>query len=435
MWKIEEHLENRKGTLLIEGKSTVEIAEEYGTPTYVTSEKRVRDNVKRIREAFSKQYNNFKLHYAVKANSNMSILRILRQEGVGADCSCVPELFFARLAGFPEEDMIYTGNYNTESELEYSSKLNCTINIDDISILPMFAKHADPSQTRICFRVNPGIGEGGTGTAYAGPDAKFGVPAEKVPEAYEQAKKLGFERFGMHMMTGTNIKNDHKDYFPTVTEKIMEIAGKVRKENGIQFEFINIGGGFGVAYRPDEIDLDLNYVTEKTIEKFKEGIGKYDLGNPFLFIEPGRYLVCDSTILLARVQAIKRAAKTFVGCDAGMNTLLRPMLYDAYHAIYVANNLNSQEKEKVNVCGQICENTDLLAKDRELTKTKEGDLLAILNGGAYGFVMSSNYNSRPRAAEVLVSKGKSFLIRERENEEDLLRRQRIPAHLLAEEVQ
>jgi diaminopimelate decarboxylase len=206
------------------------------------------------------------------------------------------------------------------------------------------------------------------------------------------------------------------------------LCDRISREVGIEFSFINIGGGFGVPYKPGEPDLDIDAVAKMVTDKFKQRITEKGM-QPKLLIEPGRYIACDAGILLARVQHIKTTGKKIVGTDAGMNTLLRPAIYGSYHQIYVANKLNEPKKETVTVVGQVCENTDHLARDRELPIIQEGDVLAVLNAGAYGFVMSSQYNSRPRPAEVLVCAGNSELIREKENFEDLVGRQTVPQRL------
>ncbi len=262
---------------------------------------------------------------------------------------------------------------------------------------------------------------------FAGPDAKFGIIEKQVEAAYQKANEHGVTKFGIHMMTGSCITDE--DYFVGITERLMDLAGPIAQKLGISFEFVDIGGGFGIAYKPGEKELDMVDVGKRVAEKFTEKCEKYGLGKPTLMVEPGRYLVGDAGVLLTRVTSIKEGYKKFIGVDAGMNTLLRPALYDAYHQIFVANKLNETQTEKVNVVGPICENSDQLAKDRELTKTQVGDVIAILNAGAYGFGMSSQYNTRPRAAEVLVNHGRAELIRERETFEDLHRGVKVPKRL------
>jgi len=426
MWRIEPPLENKRGTLHIGGANLEMLAEKYGTPLYVTDESRIRQNYRTFRNAFLKRWKKFKLFYAVKANNNLAVMNILRQEGAGADCSCVPELQLAALAKFRRQDMLYTGNYNSDDDLQYASQLGITINLDDIGILDRLVKFGVPKS--LCFRINPGAVKGGfEKLVFAGPDAKFGISEDVAKKAYSRAKRLGVKKFGIHMMAGSSVLNT--EYFGQVTDRLFQIADSISKSAKIEFDFVNIGGGFGVPYKPGEKDLDINRVATEVTDRFKERFEGHS-SPPYLYAEPGRYFVCDSTVLLSRVHSVKRTGKKFVGIDAGMNTLLRPALYGAYHQMFVVGKLDSKKTEKVNIVGQVCENTDVLAKDREMPTIERGDLIAILNAGAYGFSMSSNYNTRPRAAEVLVNRGKDSLIREREDITDIVERQIIPGRLM-----
>ncbi len=439
MWKIEGALAERDGALYWEGVSVKDIAREFGTPTYAYSESRMVENYRRLVDAFSREYAHFRAFYAIKCNNNLSVLRVLQRAGSGADCSSPAEIMLAKLAGFAPNDLLYTGNYNADEEFRYAISSGATINLDDAAYVSRIT-HLGASGP-LCFRVNPGMGSGGfKELVFAGPDAKFGVPADQVLDAYRHAKQAGFTEFGVHMMTGSNIADPA--YFAAITERLLDIAGSAAKELGIGFSFINIGGGFGIPYKPGEPDLDISATAKGVVQVFRAKCEEYSLGTPQLRVEPGRYFMGDAGILVSRVHAIKRAAKTFAGCDAGMNTLLRPALYGAYHHIFVDGKVDASKIEsgqhkgslsKYNVCGQICENTDQFAKDRDLpSNLSEGDLLVVLNAGAYGFGMGSQYNSRPRAAEVLCTHGRAEVIRERETAMDLLYRQRVPPHLLSE---
>ena len=225
------------------------------------------------------------------------------------------------------------------------------------------------------------------------------------------------------MMTGSSILDS--SYFKKATNKLIDIAVEIVEECKIPLDFVNIGGGFGIPYQPPEKPLDINKVGSHIGKIFNGKKSSKILNNPWLFVEPGRYLVADSTILLTSVHSIKSGPINYIGVDAGMNTLLRPALYDAYHHVLNASRLNSRQKKPVNICGQICENTDILAKNRKLGSVQEGDLLAILNVGAYGFSMSSHYNTRPRAAEVMINKKNCKIIRQRETINDLIKGQKV----------
>ena len=414
--------------LLIGGRAVSEIASTCGTPVYVTDEQRIRENCRRLKAAFEKGYGRFRLNYAVKANNNLAILNIVRQEGAGADCSCVEELTLASLAGFRSDQLLYSGNYNSDYELSQGAISGAAVNLDDIALLPRLVRHGTPEV--LSFRVNPGMGQGQyPGLVFGGENTKFGVEESRILEAYTQAKASGVKRFGIHMMTGSNVLN--LDYFISVTRKLFEIAENISKNVGVTFDFVDVGGGFGVPYKPDEPHLDIEELGSRIGDMFRQFVGKGTLGEPYLMIEPGRFIVADSAVLLGCVHHIKESGnRKYVGTDIGMNTILRPTLYGAYHHIYVANRPFDKSEGIVTVTGQVCENTDVLAKDRQLPRVEVGDVLVVMNAGAYGFSMSSQYNSRPRPPEVLVNEGHVETIRERETVSDLTFRQRVPMRLL-----
>jgi diaminopimelate decarboxylase len=422
MWKIETPLKNLNGKLFFANVSTSKLASKFGTPVFVTDSERIIYNYERLYSAFSSHYDKFKINYAVKANNNLSILKLFNYLGSGVDCSCPEEIFLAKKMGFSSKDILYTGNYNSNDQLSYALKQKTIINIDSSSILPRLLKLGTPNF--ISLRINPGIGGGShSGLVFGGKHTKFGMSRKDAIHAYNLAKKSGVKQFGIHMMTGSSILDS--SYFKKATNKLIDIAVEIVEECKISIDFINIGGGFGIPYKPPEKSLDIKKVGSDIGKIFNGKKSSKILNNPWLFVEPGRYLVADSTILLTNVHSIKSGPEKYVGIDAGMNTLLRPALYDAYHHIVNASRLNSRNKEIVNICGQICENTDILAKNRKLGNIKEGDLLAILNVGAYGFSMSSQYNTRPRAAEVMISKKNCKIIRQRETINDLINGQKV----------
>ena len=231
----------------------------------------------------------------------------------------------------------------------------------------------------------------------------------------------------MHSHIGSGILDPEP--FKVAIESTMDIAGKVHKEAGVDFEFLDFGGGIGIPYTPEEQLLDLDKFAKENVALFKQKLEEYDIGEPTLYLEPGRYIVGDASVLLVTVNSVKQSYRKFIGTDAGFNTLLRPTMYGSYHHIVVANKMNAPDNEEVDVAGNVCESGDLFARDRMLPEIEEGDILGILNAGAYGFTMASNYNSRPLPAEVLVSSGKPILVREEETFEDLYNKQIIPDHL------
>jgi diaminopimelate decarboxylase len=407
------------------GLDVASLADKFGTPLYVTDEARVRENYKTISSAFLKRYKKTRVQYACKANTNLAILRILQQEGSGIDAVSTGEIHLALKAGFSPKDILYTANNFSDEELKYALEKGVMINLDATSQIDKLVKIGMPDV--ISFRVNPEIGAGHHEHCItAGKDVKFGIIERDIFTAYRKAKEAGFEKFGIHMHIGSGIKEPEP--FALALTKLMQIVGELSAQD-IDFEFIDMGGGFGVPYKDEDPTLDLNKTADLITGIFKDKCSEFGLGDPYLFIEPGRYIVCDSTILLTRVNTIKEAYKNWVGVDAGFNVLIRPAFYGSYHKVFLARDPQGKPSKVYSIAGPLCESGDVLAKDRSLPQIKEGDILAVMNGGAYGFSMSSTYNSRPRPAEVLLRDGKSEIIREMETLKDLEAHQIIPERL------
>lgn len=388
----------------------------FKTPFFIYSEERIRENCRAFHKAFSRYFPGFSPLYAVKANTNPEILKIIFSEGFGADASSEAEAWITRqLGGWG----MYTGNYTTEEEFRFVKKMGMLINVDDISMLPTLQKIGVPEF--LSFRVNPGISKGGMKSLFlAGPDAKYGVPPKDVVEAYRRAKAMGIKRFGMHAMTGSNVLDEA--YFAEITMKLLESAGEVRRKLDIDFEYMNIGGGFGVPYRPEQRGLDLEKVAHGIRKAFDVQCAKYGLKEPVLMVEPGRYIGADAGWLVGKVHVIKNSFKKFAGIDAGMNDLPRPAIYDAYHHVSVLGKPLTGKQEKVNVVGRLCENNDQFAKDRMLPAIEVGDFIIIHNAGAHSYAMGHNYNNRLRSAEYLITaKGAFRKIRRAETIEDLFK--------------
>ena len=421
--KLRDPLEDRKGSLFFDGFSVKELAEKYDTPLFLLSEKRIRDNYNRLHNALISNYKHLRVYYAAKANTNLTVLKILQSEGAYLDTVSPGEVFLGLSSGYTPDRILFTGTSVRNDELKFLSGANITVNVDSQSELDRLLKIAVPPVVSV--RVNPEVGAGHHSHCItAGPDSKFGLTEEDALKAYATAKRARVERFGIHMHIGLGIL-DIEPYSLAV-EKLLNIAKRVHEEVGVEFEFIDIGGGFGVPYKPEDRDLDLTEFSSKIVSPFKSKVKEYALGKPFLCVEPGRYLVCDASIMLTSVNTVKATpTKKFVGVDAGFNTLVRPTMYGSYHPILVANKVAQADKETYDVVGPICESGDALAKDRQLPVVEEGDLLAVLNAGAYGFSMSSQYNSRPRAAEVMIRQGKAVIVRQREQLSDLMSSQRM----------
>jgi len=421
--KLREPLEDRKGSLYFDGVSTVDLAKIYDTPLYVISEKRIQDNYNRLYGALANNYKYVRIYYAAKANTNLNVLRVLQSQGAYLDTVSPGEVFLALSSGFTPDRILFTGTNVRNDELKMLADANITINVDSQSELDRLLKISVPQILSV--RVNPEVGAGHHNHCItAGPESKFGLWEEEVIQAYAIAQRARVERFGIHMHIGSGIL-EFEPYVQAV-EKLLSTAKRVHKEVGIDFEFIDIGGGFGVPYKPKEKEFDVQEFSNKVVNLFKNKTKDYGLGKPFLFVEPGRYLVADACILLTTVNTVKvTPSRKFAGVDAGFNTLLRPAMYGSYHPILVANNLTAASTETYDIAGPICESGDLLAKDHSVPYINEGDLLAVLNAGAYGYSMSSQYNSRPRAAEVLIRGGKPLLVREREQLKDLVANQKM----------
>lgn len=393
-----------------------DIIKDFGSPVYVYDKNKFADNYNKINNAFKKYYENTQIHFSVKANSNINVLKIFKDLGCGADCSSPFEYLYALKAGFQKDKILYTGNYESPKDFETVAKENLMLNLDDISSFKRLAKYHIPEL--ISFRINPGYGRGGfEGITTAGTEAKFGVPYEKAHEAYKLAKDAGVKRFGIHMMTGSN--NLEPYFFAEIVDKLLLIARDVFKDLDIIPEYVDIGGGFGVPYYDGEDELDIEKTASLVSEVFSDRCKSYGFGQPKLILEPGRYLAANAGYLVTTVTAVKESYKKFVGLDAGMNFLIRPALYGAFHRMKVYGK--HEEEEAVNICGQICENSDIFAKNVKMPKMEEGDIVTILDSGAYGYVMASNYNNRMRPPEVLIDKDKVQLIRKRETVEDIFR--------------
>lgn len=419
---------NEKGNLEIGGADALELVQTYGTPLYVLDEMRIRENYQRVQQAFSSEYSDFKIFYAAKANTNLAVLRILEQEGSGIDAVSPGEIYTALLAGFEPERILFTGNNVTTDELQFALDSGVRINLDSVSMLERLAKLEKAEGTKISFRVNPMVGAGHHDHCITGGElSKFGVREQEAVEVYKKAKSLGFEPVGIHTHIGSGILDPEP--FKLAVQVLMDIAGRVHLDAGVEFEFIDFGGGLGIPYTPEEPVLNIKQFASEIVAQFNAKLSEHGIGNPTMCIEPGRYIVGDAGYLLTRVNTVKQSYRKFIGVDAGFNTLLRPTMYDSYHHILVADKPAAPPSQNVDVAGNICESGDLFARNRPLPEIIEGDVLSIMNAGAYSFSMSSQYNSRPLPAEVIVQEGKVDVIRERETYADLISKQNLPLRL------
>jgi diaminopimelate decarboxylase len=418
----------RAGGLALDGVGLAFIADRFGTPVYVTSELRIRENVRRVFRAFRREWPQFGVRYAVKANGNPALLRILADEGCGADCSSPGELAMAQRAGIPPERILYTPAYPSREELEAALRAGVALNLDHPGLLP-YVVHESPRG--ISFRLNPGIRRSGPERLTIGDrGGKFGTPLRAALPAYREAVRAGVARIGGHSMVGSNLLDP--DAFLRNAEFLGRASEAVRRETGRGLDFLDLGGGLGVPSRPGDRPLDLARVARGVSRSLTRELSppreRNPLAPPELLVEPGRYLVADTTVLLTRVTDVKNGSPLWVGVDAGMQTLLRPALYGAYHPVFPVQSRRTRPT-RLHVVGPVCEPRDVLARDRYLPAPRPGDLLAIGNAGAYGFAMSSQYTGRPRPAEVLVHRGQAYVIREAEDLARLEQGTRIPEFL------
>lgn len=396
----------------IQGVDLLELGERFGTPLYVYDADKILSQVKRLDKAFG--HLNHRIKYAAKALTNISVLKLVKQSGCGLDVVSVQEARLGIMAGFSPEEILYTPNCVSFEEIKMAVELGLTINIDNIAILEQFG-HEYGDTVPCCIRLNPHIMAGGNTKISTGHiDSKFGISIYQMPHLLRTIKNDNIQVIGLHMHTGSDILD--AEVFLRVADIMFNAA-----ENFADLRFIDFGSGFKVPYKPDDITTNLEDLGQKLGAAFNDFCKRYGRDLEIWF-EPGKFLVSEAGILMVKTNVVKTTPATvFVGVDSGMNHLLRPMMYDAYHDI--VNLTDPKGTLRVyTVVGYICE-TDTLGWDRKINEVIAGDVLAIRNAGAYGISMASNYNSRFRPAEVMIYKGKAHLIRKRETMEDLTRNQ------------
>ena len=392
------------------------LAKEFGTPLYVYYQDRLVQNINMINKGLAENFDAYHICYTIKANSNPHLIRVLKSSvpALGADCSSPGELYAANQAGIKSDECIYTGNYESEDDLKTALEAGAHINLDDITSFQRMVANGLP--TDISFRLNPGFGKGAfSQIVTGGENSKFGVPHYDIVNAYRIAKEAGVKRFGIECMTGSGILDP--DYFPTLMKEILKNMDLIYQELGMRMDYVSLGGGYGIPYQDKETPLDFDRLFRKIGVVFNAYF-KDDI-KPSLWIEPGKSVVGDTGILITRVTGIKKSYKTFIGLDAGMETLMRPALYGAFHRIYKVGDPEAHTTQTVDFTGRICENTDRLAIDRLFPDIVEGDLVAVMDAGAYSFTMSHQFCTRPKAAEILLDGENAKLIRKRETIYDL----------------
>jgi len=388
------------------------LIKEYGSPLYVYDENTLRKRCREIRNLLP--INNFRVNFSAKANSNKTLLEIIRDEDIDVDAMSPGEIYIQLKAGFPPKRIFYIGNNVSKEEMQFAIDNKVLVSVDSLSQLELFGM-INP-QGEVAVRFNPGIGVGHHDKVVTGgKNTKFGVQKEFVPQVKELLNRYDLELVGINQHIGSLFLEEHS--YIDAANKLFEIA-----KNFEGLEFIDIGGGFGVPYRKSENRLDLGEVSKKLLASFNSFTNGYGNKNVVLKVEPGRYLVAECGILLGEIYSVKENyAVKYVGTDLGFNVLARPVMYAAYHEASITQRKKLDKKEIVTIVGNICESGDIIAKDRLLPVAKEGDIVAVMNTGAYGYAMSSNYNLRLKPAEILVkSNGDIILIRKRDTFNSLL---------------
>ncbi|OGR33530.1 MAG: diaminopimelate decarboxylase [Desulfuromonadales bacterium GWD2_61_12] len=389
-----------------------QLAAHYGTPFHIYDEAGIRATGERLQKAFA-GIPGFREYFAVKALPNRRIQELMQQMGFGFDCSSIPELVLARQVGGQGEDIMFTSNNTSPEEYAFASQDGgCILNLDDISFIPKVPKFPE----LICFRYNPGPRRTGNVIIGNPVEAKYGVAHEQLVEAYRRARERGAKRFGLHTMVASN----ERDYTYIVQTAVMllELTALLEKELGIKLEFVNIGGGLGIPYRPDHLPLDLDSMAQEITALF-DTFRKEHGWAPKMLMESGRFITGPHGCLVTTAINSKDTYRKYIGVDACMSALMRPALYDAYHHIDVLGKEHAHKSEFYDVVGSLCENNDKFAVQRDLPAINDGDILVIHDTGAHGHAMGFQYNGRLRPKELLLRlDGSVELIRRAETVED-----------------
>jgi diaminopimelate decarboxylase len=391
------------------------IAARFQTPFHIYDEKAIRQNARDLLRAF-KWNEGFKEYFAVKATPNPYILKILKSEGFGTDCSSLPELMLSERAGIVGHDIMFTSNDTPAIEFVKARQLNAIINLDDISHIPFLEKNGGIPE-EISVRYNPGRLREGSFIMGSPENAKYGFTREQIFTGFARLVEKGSKRFGVHTFIASNELNP--EYFIETADMLFDLAIEIKERLNIRLGFVNISGGIGIPYRPEQQKVDLAYVGEGIRKRYEEKIRKNGLHPLALFMECGRAMTGPYGYLVSRVLHKKETYKTYIGLDASMANLMRPGMYGAYHHITVAGKEGLAHDHTYDVTGSLCESIDRFAVDRSLPEIEIGDLLVIHDTGAHGHAMGFNYNGKLRSAELLLREnGEVVEIRRAETIED-----------------
>ena len=392
------------------------IVEQYPTPFHLYDEKGIRENARKLKQAFA--WNpGYKEYFAVKATPNPTILKILKEEGCGTDCSSLTELMMSERMGFHGDDIMFSSNDTPAEEFVKARQLDATINLDDITHID-FLEQAAGIPKKISCRFNPGgVFELGTDIMDNPGDAKYGMTKDQILEAYSRLKALGVETFGMHAFLASNTVTN--EYYPALAKILFELAVEIKEKTGVQLSFINLSGGVGIPYTPDKEPNDILVIGEGVHKVYDEVLVPVGMGDVKIYTELGRFMLGPYGHLVVKAIHEKQTYKDYIGVDACAVNLMRPAMYGAYHHITVMGKEQEPCDHVYDVTGSLCENNDKFAVDRKLPKIDIGDLLVIHDTGAHGFAMGYNYNGKLKSAEVLLCEdGSTKLIRRAETPED-----------------
>ena len=394
-----------------------DIVKQYPTPFHLYDEKGIRENARKVKQAFSWN-KGYKEYFAVKATPNPYILQILHEEGFGCDCSSFTELMMSEACGITGEEIMFSSNATPAKEFEYARELGAIINLDDITHIDFLEQHGGIPETISC-RYNPGgVFKMSNGIMDNPGDAKYGLTTEQMFEAFRILKQKGAKHFGIHAFLASNTVTN--EYYPALAKVLFELAVKLKEETGADIKFINLSGGVGIPYRPDQEPNDILAIGEGVRKVYEEVLVPAGMGDVALCTEMGRFILGPYGGLITTAIHEKHTHKEYIGCDACAANLMRPAIYGAYHHITVMGKENEPCDHKYDVTGALCENSDKFAIDRMLPKIDMGDLLFIHDAGAHGFAMGYNYNGKLRSAEILLQEdGSAKMIRRAETPEDL----------------
>jgi len=376
------------------------IAREYPSPFYLYDEKGIRETARKLYKAFS--WNpGFREYFAIKATPNPTILRILKEEGCGVDCSSQVELTMAEACGFTGEEIMFSSNDTPEEEYIFANQLGGIINLDDFSNIAELEETLGTLPKTMSLRFNPGGYFKIANTIMDNPEeAKFGMTEAQILEGYRILKEKGVEHFGIHAFLASNTVSN--DYYPVLAKQLFQLVLRIKKELGISLDFVNLSGGIGIPYRPEQEQNDIFLIGQGVREVYEELLVPNGLGHIRLCTELGRFMLAPYGALITKVIHFKETYRHYAGVDACASNLMRPAMYDAYHHITVLGKEEEKETKTYDVVGSLCENNDKFAKNRELPVLEKGDYLFFHDAGAHGFAMGYNYNGKLWCAELLL---------------------------------